>query len=83
MSLNRQILQKLANKVCRLNEDISQDFDLDQYKKVFSNDYFGQKNIIVFSKDKLEDISRKNSFAKTDIKFLHLARIFKADCRSN
>jgi len=68
MSLNRQILQKLANKVCRLNEVLSQDFDLDQYKKVFSNDYFGQKNIIVFSKDKLEDISRKSSFAKTDDK---------------
>lgn len=68
MSLNRQILQKLANKVCRLNEDVSQDFDLDQYKKVFSNDYFGQKNIIVFSKVKLEDISRKSSFAKTDDK---------------
>lgn len=68
MSLNRQILQKLANKVCKLNEDVGQDFDLDQYKKVFSNDYFGQKSIIVFSKDKLEDISRKNSFAKTDDK---------------
>ena len=68
MSLNRQILQKFANKICRLNEDVSQDFDLDQYKKVFSNDYFGQKNIIVFSKVKLEDISRKNSFAKTDNK---------------
>lgn len=68
MSLNRQILQKLANKVCKLNEDVGQDFDLDQYKKVFSNDYFSQKNIIVFSKDKLEDISRKSSFAKTDDK---------------
>lgn len=68
MSLNRQILQKFANKVCRLNEDVGQDFDLDQYKKVFSNDYFGQKNIIVFSKVKLEDISWKSSFAKTDDK---------------
>lgn len=68
MSLNRQILQKLANKVCKLNEDVGQDFDLDQYKKVFSNDYFGQKSIIVFSKVKLEDISRKSSFAKTDDK---------------
>lgn len=68
MSLNHQILQKLANKVCKLNEDVGQDFDLDQYKKVFSNDYFGQKNIIIFSKDKLEDISRKSSFAKTDDK---------------
>lgn len=68
MSLNRQILQKFANKICKLNEDVSQDFDLNQYKKIFSNDYFGQKNIIVFSKVKLEDISRKSSFAKTDDK---------------